>query len=356
MKVLSLPRYGRTGASSRLRTYQYDAMLREAGVEMTHFPLLDDSYLERLYASGTRTVAARILAYSRRVLRLLSSGRYDLIWLEKELLPWAPAWLEEAMLTSHVPLLIDFDDAVHHNYDQAEPRLVKRLLATKIPRLMRRAAAVTVGSQYLFEFAAAAGARSITLLPTSVDLIRYTPVGTTRRERRDELVVGWIGTPLTSRNLQLVRAPLSVLAQQVRFSLRVIGAVDLDLPGVSVEHVPWSENTEVESLAGIDVGVMPLFDTPFNRGKCAYKLIQYMALGKPVVASPVGENARLVRHGENGLLAATSKEWHEHLSSLLRNAGLRSRLGRSGRATIVAGYSMRDTGQRIIELLNSLAR
>jgi glycosyltransferase involved in cell wall biosynthesis len=156
--------------------------------------------------------------------------------------------------------------------------------------------------------------------------------------------------------LQLLREPLQALAARQQFVLRVIGGGAVNLPGVAVEVMLWAEATEVENISTCQVGVMPLLDSLWERGKCGYKLIQYMACGLPVVASGVGVNPEIVRNGENGFLANTSQEWVAALEKLLESPSLRRQMGALGRHQVESEYCIQKTGPRIAELLQSVGR
>ena len=119
------------------------------------------------------------------------------------------------------------------------------------------------------------------------------------------------------------------------------------LPAVPTEHVPWTEAAEVAAIAEFDVGIMPLADEPWERGKCGYKLIQYMACGLPVVASPVGVNRQIVEHGVNGFLAETPTQWDEALRTLLADPALRQRMGQAGRQKVERQFSLQVTGPKV---------
>ena len=167
--------------------------------------------------------------------------------------------------------------------------------------------------------------------------------------------VVWIGSPSTVRYLQLIREQLQALSARQPCVLRVIGGGAVDLPGVQVEVVPWTEATEVENISACQVGVMPLLDSVWERGKCGYKLIQYMACGLPVVASGVGVNPEIVRHGENGFVANTADEWVASLGKLLQSASLRRQMGAAGRHRVENEYCIQKTGPRTAQLLRSAA-
>lgn len=351
MKVMLFTRYGLQGASSRMRFYQFLPHLESAGFAVLVSPLLGDSTLGKRYRSGSYRLLDLLAAYRRRIGALWRRRHFDLLWIEKETLPWAPVWLERFLLRG-VPYVLDFDDAIFHNYDRHPSPWVRYFLGRRIDRLMAGARLVVAGNRYLAQRASMAGAPWVELLPTVVDLERY-PVkrraaSTTHNE---QLRLVWIGSPSTVQYLRLLAEPLATLARQQPFTLRVIGGGPLSLPGVELEAVPWSSDTEAAAIAECDVGIMPLLDTPWEQGKCAYKLIQYMACGLPTVASPVGANCEVIVEGETGFLAGTHEAWVDKLGLLLRDAEQRQRLGDAGRARVEAHYSLQKALPQLVRLL-----
>ena len=348
-----MTRYSRRGASSRLRFLQYRAVLARAGMTTEHAPLYDDAYLEGVYA-GARSGMAVIEAVRRRLAQLYLRPAPDLIWLQNEVLPWAPWGLERQLWPHDVPLVVDYDDAIFHRYDRHRRPLVRRLLGHKIDDVMARAELVTAGNAYLAERALAAGARRVAVVPTVVDLDAY-PTGPVPQGGRP--VVGWIGTPQTWA--ELARDIYTVLAPTLAARGAVFRAVGASLTAGDCERLelrPWSEATEGAAIQAMDIGVMPLPDTPWARGKCGYKLIQYMACGRPVVASPVGVNAEIVEHGVNGFLVRTDAEWREAVETLLGDPDLRARMGAAGRRKVEARFALQDWGPRVATLLAGVAR
>ena len=352
MRILLLSRYGRLGASSRVRSYQYLPYLREEGVDVTTAPLLGDGYIERLYDGRRQNAASIKAAYGRRLRQLATSSRFDQLWVEYELFPWVPAWFEGFLARLGVPYVADYDDPVFHRYDSHHIPLVRSLLGTKIDRVMRGAALVIVGSDYLGAHARRAGAGRVEHLPTVVDLSRYRVATDTGA---GPYTIGWIGSPLTARYLLLVREALAEVCSKRSARVTLVGAGVPTLDSVPIDARPWSEATEVAELQRFDVGIMPLPDGPWERGKCGYKLVQYMACGRPVVASPVGASAQIVEHGVNGLLASTSADWVSALRAL-RDPALRARMGAAGRAKVEREYCLQVTAPRLAALLRSCAR
>ena len=353
MKVLFLNRYGRLGASSRLRSLQFVPGLESAGVECVTAPLTDDEALGGRYAQGRYGFGALCSSYWRRVRLLFRKHDFDLIRIEKEAFPWCPVWFERLALGG-VPYVLDYDDATFHRYDQHRSAWVRRIYGRRLDRLMAGAKLVVAGNQYLAMRAQNAGARWVEIIPTVVDIERYDAKKVADRNE-DVLKIVWIGSPSTAQYLELLAEPLRNLASQRRFTLRVIGATGVELAGVDTEFVPWSEGVEVAAIRECDIGVMPLFDLPFERGKCGYKLIQYMACGLPVVASPIGVNTEIVKIGEVGFLASSSNDWEKLLGRLLDDADLRARLGRAGRALVEREYSLQSVLPRLLGFLNKAA-
>lgn len=348
MRALLLSRYGRLGSSSRVRSFQYLDHLRDAGWDVTVSPLLSDKYIECLYAGRRRQLTDIIRGYASRVRALLGIGKYDLVWIESEVFPWLPNVLERILLPEKIPYILDFDDAVFHRYDMHPSAVVRKGLGNKVDRLMRNAAVVVAGNEYIRERALAAGAHRIEILPTVVDLSRYSSISVTPRAIP---VIGWIGTPNTQPHLEVVSAALCELSRSHAFKVLLVGADAKAIPTVAHETVEWSEDTEVGSIRKLDIGIMPLLESPFAKGKCGYKLIQYMACGLPVVASPIGINSKLVEHGKNGYLANSKETWIEALNALLSSHELRTTMGTDGRRRVEEQYSLTATGPELLRIM-----
>jgi glycosyltransferase involved in cell wall biosynthesis len=332
-----------------MRAYQYVPYLEASGFEVTVCPLLDDWYLQRRYQNGAVDAGLIGRAYARRTREVLGARRFDVVWIEKELFQWMPGPIERLLLAG-IPYVVDYDDAIFHTYDQHHSSPVRRLLGDKIAMLMREARLVIVGNEYLAAYARTSGARCVAVLPTAVDLERYA-------ERRwvgeSPFTIGWIGSPTTTKYLQLV-APALADACRGNGRLVLIGAQQIDLPDVDTTILSWSEATEASDMLTFDVGIMPLPDEPWARGKCGYKLIQYMACGLPVVASPIGVNKELVEDGVNGFLPTTLQCWTESLLALRRESGLRRAMGAAGRRKVEERYSSSVVAPRIVSLLSGV--
>ena len=333
MRLLFLPRYGPQGASSRYRIWQYLGLFERAGHEVEVRALLDDSYLRELYSTGRRPWRWLASGYARRLLDALRVGRFDAVICEQEVLPYLPDFVDLFYQRLSARFFLDFDDDAHSKYAQWP------LLRRRIPRIMAAAETVVVGNNHLARYAQQFAQR-VCVIPTVVDLSCYRdrsnapPASTVR--------VAWIGTPLTAGLLRgLIPTMKKLQSKHSTLSFRFIGAgVGFACDGLRVETPPWSEKTETELLLQCDVGIMPLPDTEFTRSKCGLKLIQYMACGLPVVASPVGVNQEIVEDGKNGYLASSDDDWFQRVDLLIRNRELRVSFGKAGRAKVEAGYTL----------------
>jgi len=280
--------------------------------------------------------------------------RYDVVWIEYELMPFLPALLEHLFLRGGPPRVVEYDDAVFHRYDRHRSALVRTLLGAKIDRLMRGAAVVVAGNAYLADRARAAGARDVAIIPSVVDLDRYPVVPPAAG---GPPVIGWIGSPSTAVALDVIAPALARVCAGGRARVVLVGVT----PGLRAwpfpcEERPWVDGREAADIAGFDIGVMPLADEPWSRGKCGFKLVQYLACGRPAVASPVGVNPDIVIDGETGLLASTGDEWVAALDRLIGDGALRARLGAAGRAHVEARYALQRTAPLVADVLRRAAR
>jgi glycosyltransferase involved in cell wall biosynthesis len=353
--VLFLTKYARNGASSRYRSFQYLPWLERAGIRCEVSPLFDEAYLDHRYTSGHGHLGDFLRAALRRLAALISVRNFDLVVVEKEFLPYFPAIPERWLGLLGIPYVVDYDDALFHQYDQHKIGWVRRLLGRKIATVMRGAQLVAVGNEYLADYARRAGAKRVEIIPTVIDLERYPqPLATLHPAAT--FTIGWIGSPATAKYLQMIAPALADICAGGMGRVRLIGSGPIDLPGVPLVVLQWDEATEVEAMQQFDVGIMPLPDEPWERGKCGFKLIQYMACGLPVVASPVGVNSEIVEPGVNGFLASTSAEWTQALQTLMNERDLCQNMGRTGRKKVEENYSLKVTGPRLAGLIKSIIR
>jgi glycosyltransferase involved in cell wall biosynthesis len=354
MRCLVLTRYGLLGASSRVRFGQYFDALACQNIECQLSPLLPDAYLMLRYREAPRRYVYALAGYMGRLVAVLRARSYDVAWVEGELFPGLPAIFEGLLSMTGTPYVVDYDDALFHKYDDSSKGMLRGLYDAKFRRLLSRSCNVTAGNAYLETLSLQNGANAVTRIPSVVDLERYVPK-TAVMSTSSPLVIGWIGSPTTTKYLWLVEAALKRLAADFPLTLMTVGAGSLDNYGVPVEQHPWTLESEVRLINAMDVGIMPLADEPWERGKCGYKLIQYMALAKPVVASPVGVNAEIVAHGINGFLAHDEQGWIEALRELAISRDRRIAMGIAGRARVVEHYSVQAQAAKVAQVLRLAA-
>ena len=357
LKVILFSKYSRMGASSRLRSMQYLPLLAEHGIDVEVCELFPDAYLQARYGGSAFSAKKHVWKYYwRRVVQLLRASPGSVLWIEAELFPYLPYWLESMFRRSAMPFVAEYDDALFHNYDLSSNALVRRVLGSKIDRVMQSATCVIAGNRYLAARATQAAAQRVEIIPTVVDHRRYVVAA---HGERVQPVIGWIGSPATQKYLLDIRHVLAKVCAKHGARLLLVGAnaqiVD-ELAGIPVELAAWSEDTEAATIARMDIGIMPLVDGPWERGKCGYKLIQYMACGLPVVASPVGVNVDIVRAGENGYLAADDSAWELALQRLVNDASERQRMGSAGREQVEREYSLTAQAPRLAAVLHGLLR
>lgn len=358
ISVLYFTKYTYAGASTRYRSLQYLPALRAEAIKYVVSPLFDDNYLFEKFGPGRVSIWRLLAAFVRRIWVALRVSSGTIVVIEYELFPWFPAIIERWLVWRGCRVLTDYDDAIFHQYDTHHLAWVRRILGRKIASIMRLSSAVVVGNEYLAGYARRAGAKCVYVIPTVVDLNRYK-----RKEFRSGVMpsekvftIGWIGSPTTAPYLRLIAPALARLYNAGPLKVRLVGSGPIDLPGVQTEIIPWNDETEIEEIFRFDVGIMPLPDEAWTRGKCGLKLIQYMACSLPVVASPVGINRKIVQHAGNGYLASTLDEWVLSLESLRADVKLRKQMGALGYRLVEENYSLAVTSPRMVEILKESAR
>lgn len=357
MRALFLVPYpvGRS-PGQRFRFEQWLDLLPPGSVHAEVCPLFSEAAYGRLYEPGgaPRKTAQTLAALARRLTDLWQLRRADVVFVYRELFPLGPPLLEH-LVDRRAPLVFDFDDAIWLADTSPANRIAGRLKSrSKVGLTIEMAATTTAGNSYLAEYARQFS-DAVTVIPTTLDIERYRP-----RERpngtRGRLVVGWSGSPTTSPHLRSIAPALRRIVRDLPVELVVLGDPNFTLAGVDgIRSIPWQRDAEIPIVSSFDIGLMPLPDDEWSRGKCGFKALLYMSLGVPAMVSPVGVNTEIVTHGENGLLAQSEDEWVEAIGSLVESESLRRRLGAAGRETVVERYSGQRWAPRFLEILESAA-
>lgn len=248
-------------------------------------------------------------------------------------------------------LVLDVDDAVWLPEPGGHPLARLRRNAAKLIWLASRADRVIAGNDHLADWLGQ-HTRDVTVVPSLVDTDR---VATKVHRDSSTIVLGWIGSPSTARYLTAIRGALEAFAgthPELTVRLVVVGGQAPNVNGVEVDQWRWTEQSESDALSTMDVGLMPLPDNAWTRGKCAYKALQYMSAGVPVVADDVGLTGTIIGNGSAGILARTSSDWQEALEALASSAELRQRMGAAGRARVEREYSVRVWGPRLATVIS----
>jgi glycosyltransferase involved in cell wall biosynthesis len=289
--------------------------------------------------------------FSQRLSLISSVRQFDAVYIFREAALLGPAIFERLIKRTRVPIVFDFDDAVFVSYRSPSNGYLSYLkFAAKTKSICRLSSHVMAGNSYLADYARQFNPH-VTVIPTTIDTEKYS----VRQNKNSEVpVIGWTGSFSTVQHLDTLRGALQKLASRQKFRLRVIGTPEYRLPGVDVEAIRWRSESELDDLRPIDIGVMPLPNDAWSKGKCGLKALQFMALGIPTMCSPVGVNTDIIKDGQNGFIADTEQEWVDKLGLLLRSAELRGKIGSAGRITVEQKYSAIAQAPRVYEIFESI--
>ena len=358
MKLLILAPYPPNQApSQRFRFEQYLPALQAAGIEVEYETFWTPASWKDMYKPGRyfTKVTGTLSGFFRRLSVLFRAGRYHRILIHREATPVGPP-LVEWLLTKgwRKKIIFDFDDAIWlSNSSQANEKLVGSLKNhAKTAKIIAWSTSVFAGNEYLAAYARKFNS-NVQVIPTTIDTEKVHNRLKVHAEK-DAPVIGWTGTHSTLKQLEPLWPLLQELHQTHDFTFRVIAdmppALDQSLQAFVVFR-PWSKATEIDDLLEFDIGVMPLFDTEWEKGKCGFKALQYMALGIPAVASAVGVNPEIVTDGEDGFLIPPKQPqlWLQRLKILLTDADLRSRMGAKARVKVEEKYSVAAYTERVVQ-------
>ncbi len=358
LKILFLTQYGALAASSRTRVFHYLPYLKKNGHHCATITVLNDASIRSAQILVSRQLWRKLIYYIWAFWRTLIcglrarwyAGRYDLVFLQKVIFPAPLRWLFRSCRT---PIVYDFDDAIF----TTEVRRQNWLAARKdrrnsigVPAMLNLASLAIIENEYTANFAARYCAHTA-IITGPIDTDRYRP-RPSQRATRPEVVLGWIGSSSTLSYLEMLCPALENLGRNFKHvCLHIVGTE----AGLKLEHMPvvakgWSIEEEVEDLRGFDIGLMPMPDDEWTRGKGGYKLLQYMATALPVVASPVGINRQIVTDGQEGFWAESTEQWQEKIGCLIEDVELRRRMGQMGREKMQREYSL-DKAQHKLEAL-----
>src|SRR5882724_10304099 len=343
-----------TTPSQRFRIEQWIPHLAAQGIRVDIFPFADEAMLRLMPKPGRRVAkaTANMRRFIARFSDVIAARNYDVVLIHRAACIIGPAILERFIAALGRPIIYDFDDAIFvlHTTD-ANRRFAWLKFPGKTASICRISSHVVVGNSWLADYARQYNSQ-VSVIPTSIDTRHYQPAN--RHRSNSRVIVGWTGSSTSQTYLEVFAPVLKELIARRDVEVRVISNREPLLPGVPYQWRSWSPETEVEELSQFDIGIMPMPDEEWARGKCALKALQYMAGGIPTICSAIGANCKLIQSGENGLLATTSDEWLSHLEKLIDDAGLRSRLGIAGRKTVEERYSMDRSAELFAQVIRSV--
>lgn len=343
--------------SQRFRFEQYVGYLAEQGFETTFSPILREAEYGLLYTPGNAGRKAAIFArgLATRIAQAVRRPDYDVAIVQREAIQLGTTVLESALARSRTKLVFDFDDAIWlSDTSPANRRMSWLKRPGKVGRLIGMSDMVWAGNAYLAQYARQFN-DAVQIVPTTIDTDSYKPPP--RNDAGGPVCIGWTGSRSTIKHFELAVPVLRRLQERFgdRVRFKVIGDGAYREEELGIQGTAWRAETELEDLADIDVGLMPLPDDPWARGKCGLKALQFMALELPVVTAPVGVNSEIIQDGSNGFLASSEDEWLERLSALVESADRRRAMGSAARETVVSRYSVASQRETYLRHLQALA-
>jgi glycosyltransferase involved in cell wall biosynthesis len=364
MKVLGLASYPVEAAATRYRLQQFVEPLAERGISLTIHPFLNSALFEQFYRREALplTAVGLLKAAVMRLGDIMAASKADVVLIQREAMLFGPPlfeWLATRALKR--PMVLDLDDATYVSYTSPTYGHFGRALKwfSKTDDLIRWASIVTCGNRAIAEYVSSKGATA-RIIPTVVDAEIFRPAP--QRPASDEVVLGWIGTHSTFPYLESIFPVLRDLAQKHKFRLKVVGSgqSEVVIPGVTIENVPWKLEREIADFQSIDIGLYPinaqLYSGNWAAGKSGFKALQYMAVGVPYVATPVGASAELGEAGTTHFEARDDNEWLAALTTLLSDKGQREKMGAAGRRHVTEHYGLPAQADKLAAALRDAAK
>lgn len=351
MRAIFFVPYPSAGPSNRYRIEQYLPFLQEKGIEYDVYPFWSAASFNILYKRGyfLKKVFYFILGSLFRVWNVLNICKYDVVVIHREIYPVFGCFFERIIYFFRKPLIFDFDDAIFlpsNSNLNSFMECFKR--PGKISEIIRMSDYVIAGNRYLADFASKFNS-DVCVIPTSIDIEKYAPRDIMVK---DKVVIGWIGSVTTLDFVGTMKGVFLKLSKKYpQLVFKIIGG-DFSIDGLSnIISKPWSAQDEVDELRSFDIGIMPMPDNEWTRGKCAFKAILYMSMAIPCVCSSVGVNKEIIADGINGFLGKNEDEWIQKLSLLIKDRQLREKIGVAGRRTIEEMYSVKVNAPIFLNVL-----
>lgn len=352
MKIAILTRYENYGASSRVRFYQYLDYFSYSSLNFFVFPFIDNQYIYSIQ-NRKRSAFKILLSIFKRLNILLKLKNYDLIWVEKEFIPFAPKIIEDLVsLLFRNKYIVDYDDAVFHNFDNHPSKLIKFLYKNKYNLTMVNSFQVIVGNKYLKNKCDQLNVKNCSIIPSVINDFYYFSKPINTNKNFNNFTIGWIGSAATTHYLEIVKEALNSICENYsNIKIILIGSSNFKFKH-NITREKWSLENEINIINNFDIGIMPLNSDNFSLGKCGFKIIQYMSLGVPVIASNVGFNKEIIDNGINGFLVNNTEEWIKYFKLLINDRALRIKLGSQARKKAYEYFSINTNKKKIFSILS----
>ena len=356
MKILFWVPYPSEGASNRYRVEQYLPYLKKEGIEYMLRPFWSSFAFKILYEKGYyfRKIYYVILGTIGRFIDVVFLFKYDLVFIHREAYPIGSVFFETILTLLRKPFIFDFDDAIFlSSISPSNNFIINYKKPQKVAEIIKRCNYVIAGNKYLADFALNYN-HFVSVVPTPIDTDKYRAKAD---RNEDKITIGWIGSITTLNFLNSMSNVFIQLTKQFPdIQFKVVGG-KFSVDGLTnIISKPWSIDEELEDLRTFDIGIMPMPDNKWTRGKCGFKAIVYMCMGIPCICSPVGFNSEIIINGVNGFLADMDNEWIDRLSLLIKDSELRKRIGYAARTIVEEKYSVKANIVKFLEVLTSVKK
>ncbi len=358
-KILLLaPLYPERSPSQRFRFEQQLQHWRDNGYEVEYSWQITKAADKFFYKPGNYFKKAGVIFNGlwKRWQQTRKANQYDIVFVHREAHLLGTSWFERQFAKSNAKVIFDFDDAIWiENVSAGNKAMAWLKSPDKTGRIIGCVDLVSAGNAYLQAYAEQFNDQVI-IIPTTIDTDVYLPKP--EKTATSKVCIGWSGSKTTIQHFEHAIEPLKRIQEKYgdRVEFRVIGDENYQHEALGIQGLPWRKDTELDDLSYIDIGLMPLPDEDWTKGKCGLKGLQYMALEIPTIMSSRGVNKEIIDHGENGFLAETVDEWVDVMSQLIEDAELRQRMGKAGRQTVVERYSTESQKDRYLNAFNELLK
>ena len=336
-KIIFFTRYNTNSASVRYRFLQYFKLLEKNNFETSLFYLFNDKFFNNKIIKNKLNFFIVIISYIKRIFQILTIDKNSIVVIHLELFPYLPSFGEKILKYRNIKTIIDLDDAIFFKYENLKNIFLKFFLKEKFKKIFKLNNIIFSGNEYNKQYSKRYGSENVYILPTVVPVINYQAKSSIKKLNNFTIV--WIGSPSTAIYLKNIYKSLYILNHNHKIHIRIIGAGEISLPGVQFESYRWSESTEINLISECHVGIMPLINDSWSKGKCGFKLIQYMACKLPCIASPVGMNNQIIQHNKNGFLVKSDDEWIKYILELKNNENLYNKFAKKSYVDVLEKFS-----------------